>query len=165
MRKSQGSLDTPLIECVNPRRNTWRIRFNLQADTDGGASWIEEDFDHQPAPDEIKALFDSWSSNETARLIREGLTYGGHLVWLSQENQLNYKMIHDTAVQSGGQNLPVRIKLGSDQAPAYVTFSTISEIKTFFSAVTSHIQSCLELGWQQRDTFDLNSYILPTSSI
>ena len=116
MRKSQGSLDTPLIECVNPRRNTWRIRFNLQADTDGGATWLEEDFDHQPAPDEIKALFDSWSSNETARLIREGLTYGGHLVWLSQENQLNYKMIHDTAVQSGGQNLPVRIKLGSDQA-------------------------------------------------
>lgn len=164
MRKAQGSLNSPLLECINPRKDIWRMRFNLEAASDGSASWIEEDFTHQPSIEEIKAVYDSWSSNETARLIREGLTYGGHLVWLSQENQLNYKMIHDTAVQSGGQNLPVRIKLGPDQAPAYVTFSTISEIKTFFSAVTSHIQSCLELGWQQRDTFDLESYRLTSPS-
>jgi len=158
MRKSQGSLNTPLLECINPRKNTWRMRWNYQADADGSVNWLEEDFNHQPTPAEIKAVFDAWVSNETSRLIREGLTYNGNLVWLSQENQINYKLLHDTAVQTGGQNLPVRIKLGTDEAPVYVTFSSISEIKTFFSLVSNHIQNTIEDGWQKRDSFDISSY-------
>ena len=38
-------------------------------------------------------------------------------VWLSSENQFNYKAAYDLAVQTGGATLPVTFKFGTDEVP------------------------------------------------
>ena len=48
-------------------------------------------------------------------------------VWLSTENQYNYKAAYDLAVQTGGETLPVTFKFGSDEQPEYHTFEKLDE--------------------------------------
>jgi hypothetical protein len=38
-------------------------------------------------------------------------------VWLSTENQFNYKAAFDLATQTGGKSLPVTFKFGSTNNP------------------------------------------------
>lgn len=35
IKRVQGSKDVSLLECVNPRRNKWRIRWDVKTDADG----------------------------------------------------------------------------------------------------------------------------------
>ena len=40
------------------------------------------------------------------------MTWNDIPVWLSTENQLNFKSVYDMAVQAAGASLPVEFKLG-----------------------------------------------------
>ena len=88
--KSSGSAGVLPIECINPRRNTYRIRWNITEQPDGTAEWTEQDFDHRPTLDEIKSAIIASINQATEAAILTGMTYEGHPVWLSPENQRNY---------------------------------------------------------------------------
>ena len=81
----------------------------------GACSYIEEELDHKPDSEEIRSIVSQWYNSETDKKILSGLEYEGHTVWLSNENQFNYKAAYDIAVQTSGQNLPVTFKLGTDE--------------------------------------------------
>ena len=49
----------------------------------------------------------SWYNSQTDAAILSGFAYNGAHVWLSVENQYNYKAAYDLAVQTGGETLPV----------------------------------------------------------
>ena len=81
-------------------------------------------------------------------------------VWLSDENQRNYKAAYDLAVQTGGETLPVVFKFGSDEQPVYHTFNTLDELKEFYMSVYRHIERCLADGWANKDAVDYGVYEL-----
>lgn len=147
-----------LLECTNPVKGKWRVRWDVEVKGDGSASYMEEELGHRPSSDEIRSLVSQWYNGKTDERIQSGFVYEGHTVWLSSENQFNYKAAYDLAVQTGGQNLPVTFKLGTDEEPVYRTFETVSDLQDFYVKAMKHVQDTLQEGWKKKDTLDLALY-------
>ena len=62
-----------------------------------------EEFNHKPTDEEIRSTVTAWYNRETDKAILSGFIYEGIPVWLSSENQFNYKAAYDLAVQTGGR--------------------------------------------------------------
>lgn len=158
MRRVEGNAGVRLLECTSPARNKWRVRWDVQESENGTASYMEEEFNHKPTDDEIRSTVISWYNGQTDEAILSGFSYGDVPVWLSSENQFNYKSAYDLAVQTGGATLPVTFKFGTDTEPVYHTFDTLEELTDFYTAAMKHIRSTLADGWQKKDAFDINLY-------
>lgn len=160
MKRVEGDIGISLLECVNPRKNKWRVRWDIQPkeDNENIVTYMEEDFDHRPTDEEIKSLVIGWYNKQIYNAILMGMTYNGVQVWLSQENQFNYKAAYDLAVQTGGKTLPVVFKLGTEERPVYRQFATLNELSNFYNQATSHIQNTLAKGWKTKDSIDFTKY-------
>lgn len=158
MRRAEGNAGVRLLECTSPARDKWRVRWDVQDNGDGTASWMEEEFGHLPDGAEIRSVIVKWYNDRTDESILSGFEYEGHAVWLSVENQFNYKAAYDLAVQTGGANLPVTFKLGTDDEPYYRTFDTVESLQEFYVNAMRHIQDVLEEGWRKKDAVNLESY-------
>jgi hypothetical protein len=157
MKRVDGTSGASLIECVNPVKNKWRIRWDVRED-ENNANYIEEEFDHRPEQEEIRDMVFSFYNGQTNSAILSGFTYEGNVVWLSQENQFNYKAQYDLAVQTKGKSLPATFKFGMDEQPVYREFAAISDLSDFYTKAMQHIQDVLAEGWRKKDNFDVNLY-------
>lgn len=166
MRTSIGTKQNALVECINPRRSTYRVRWNVQqvpakegetAD-DNAVSFVEEEFARKPTIEEVKATILAWFNKEIDEKILSGFTWNGYPVWLSSENQFNYKTAYDLAVQTSGASLPVTVKFGTTDAPQYHTFETVDEFTEFFTSAMAYIQQTLTDGWAKKDAVDFTEY-------
>lgn len=158
MQEVAGCCGVSCLECVNPRKGKWRIRWNIQDKDDGTSEWVEEDFDHKPSVDEVRKVVLDWYNAEIDAEIISGFKWNGTGVWLSSENQFNYKAAYDLAVQTGGQNLPVTFKFGTDEEPVYHEFKDVSELTDFYTKAMAYIQEVLAKGWKEKDSFDFSKY-------
>lgn len=157
MKRVQGNPDVALIECVNPVRGKWRVRWDVAVDADGNASYMEEEFNHCPTEDEIKTLICGWISDNTREKIISGFRYEDVPVWLSEQNQANYERAYLQATLCKG-SLPVTFKFGTDDEPVYKTFETTAELENFYRAFSDYIQRTQVEGWNARDMVDLELY-------
>lgn len=161
MNKVYGNLKefTP----IRSDRSRLIVSYNCQPQEDNIHSiWCEVYFYKKPHPhvsnDDIKAAILEDVDNEVKRLIIETMTWNDKQVWLSIENQQNYKTALDVAEATGGENLPVNFKLGNEDEPTYVTFSTIESLKEFWLACANHISNSIHWGWQLKDSIDWSKY-------
>ena len=78
-------------------------------------------FDHKPTEKEIRDIIIAQINANTDEKILTGFVWQDKKVWLSTENEFNFKAAYDLAVQSGGMTLPVKFKLGEDSSglPVY----------------------------------------------
>jgi hypothetical protein len=159
MKRVDGTIGASLIECVNPVKNKWRIRWDVR-EVENSANYMEAEFDHRPEPEEIRDMILSWYNGQTNAAILSGFTYEGSMVWLSQENQFNYKAQYDLAVQTKGKSLPVTFKFGTDEQPVYREFATTDDLSDFYTKAMQYIQDVLADGWKKKDNFDVNLYQL-----
>lgn len=118
--------------------------------TDGTSQTVAR-FARRPAAADIRAALAAAINADTDRAILTGYTWDGTTVWLSTENQFNYKAAYDLAVQTDGATLPVTIKIGDDTAPRYVTFTDLATLRDFYHGAVAHIQSTLAKGWDAKD--------------
>lgn len=146
------------IECVSPRKNKWKIRWNITEKEDGSAEWLEVDFDHKPSGTEIRNVINGYQNEQVDAKILSGFRWNDMPVWLSTENQFNYKASFDLAVQTNGGSLPVRFKFGTDAIPLYHDFTTIEELTDFYMGAMAFINTTLQEGWQAKDSIDLTLY-------
>lgn len=160
MRRVTGNKGVLPIECVNPKKDKWRIRWDVQEHEDDSADYMEEEFDHKPTDEEIKAIVIVWYNRQTDQAILSGFEYEGNLVWLSSENQFNYKAAYDLAVQTSGATLPVTFKFGTDEQPVCRVFDTLEELTDFYVSAIRYVQETLEAGWKRKNAFDLELYKL-----
>lgn len=154
----EGSTGVQLLECTNPVRGRWRIRWNVQQREDGRTTYVEKEFDHKPTVEEIRQSVINWYNEQTDETILSGFTYKGMQVWLSSENQFNYKTAYDLAVQTSGASLPVTFKFGTDEEPKYHTFTNLEELTEFYTSAVAHVQAALAEGWSKKDSFSLDDY-------
>lgn len=157
-RRVNGTADVLLLECTNKVMDMWRVRWDVQQESDGMASYMEAEFDHRPTMEEIKALIVGWYNGKVDEAILSGMRYEDAVVWLSSENQFNYKAAYDLAVQTQGATLPVTFKLGTDDAPVYKRFENLEELTAFYVAVMSYVQQTLADGWERKDAIDWEKY-------
>ena len=159
MQRVQGNPQVALLECTNPVRNKWRVRWDVTTDADGITSYMEQQFSHRPTVDEIKTLISGWISDRTAAEILSGFSYEGVPVWLSVENQSNYQRAYIQANLGLPGALPVTFKFGTDDAPVYRKFGTLPELEAFYTAYSAHIQDTQQKGWEAKDNIDLGLYL------
>ena len=158
MQRVQGNPQVALLECTNPVRNRWRVRWDVTTDAYGITSYMEQQLNHRPTVDEIKALISGWISDRTAARILTGFSYDGVPVWLSVENQSNYQRAYTQASLGLPGALPVTFKFGTDDAPVYRTFDTLPELEAFYTAYSAHIQNVQQEGWKAKDNIDFGRY-------
>lgn len=158
MKRAQGSAEVKLLECVNPVKNKWRVRWDVQERDDGSVDYMEAELTHKPTDEEITSLVRTWYNEQTDVAILSGFSYENAPVWLSQENQYNYKAAYDLAVQTDGNTLPVTFKFGTDDEPVYRTFDTLDDLADFYTKAVKYIQNVLTDGWRKKDAIDLGKY-------
>lgn len=137
-------------------RNKWELFYGFgkdNPDDESGYNWRQK-FKQKPSLADIRAIIKETINNETDRKILEGFVWKGMPVWLSTENQFNYKAAYDLAVQTNGATLPVRFKFGTDAAPVYYTFESLEDFADFYAQAMIHINTVLNEGWTEKDLAD-----------
>lgn len=121
----------------------------------GGYNW-RKNYKHKPTIGEMRVDVDELMNCITERRILSGYVWMGKRVWLSQENQFNFKAAYDLAVQSGGANLPVTFKLGEDGFgnALYHTFDVLGDLQDFYVGCVNHVLDCINEGWKEKDSVD-----------
>lgn len=158
MERIEGTSGVKLIECVNPVKQKWRIRWDVQEKEDGSATYMEEEFIGKPSPEAIKSVVIGWYNQQIEETILSGFVYEDMPVWLSTENQFNYKVVYDLAVQTKGATLPVAFKFGTDEQVQYRIFGTLEELEDFYKKAMTYVQDTLTDGWEKKDAFNPELY-------
>ena len=121
---------------------------------------MEHIFNHLPTLAEIKQVVIGWYNEQIDQQILSGFKWRDISVWLSSENQFNYKAAYDLAVQTNGSTLPVTFKFGSDDEPIYYKFANLEEFADFYTKAMLFIQTSLSEGWAKKDSVDWAKYTL-----
>ena len=158
MNRVNGAQGVKLLECTNPVKGKWRVRWDVHNNEDGSADYMEAEFNGKPSEDTIKTMVAEWSNDRTNETILSGFVWNGMSVWLSNENQFNYKVAYDLAVQSDGKTLPVTFKFGTDKDPKYYDFKTVDELSDFYTSAIKFINDTLQEGWAEKDSVDFSVY-------
>ena len=150
------------VEAINEADGVYIVRWDCKPLPEGGnmVVWAEEMLYGKPVESEMRRIINGYYNGITDRKILQDFTWHGMPVWLSDENQRNYKAAYDLAVQTGGETLPAVFKFGTDEQPVYQTFNTLDELKEFYLAVYEYIRQCLSEGWEKKDAVDYGVYEL-----
>lgn len=113
-----------------------------------------------PTIEQIKEVIKGEINEQTDKKILSGFVWNDIPVWLSEENQMNFKAAYDLAFQSGGATLPVTFKLGEDGQgePIYYEFTNMNDFSDFYMKAVAYIQQCLSDGWAEKDSIDWSVY-------
>ena len=155
----------PLSKLASGR---WKIHFGFEpyyeVDEEGNKSetqlgtWTEALVPFKPSLEQLKKLILDAINKDVDEKILSGFVWKDMPVWLSTENQFNYKAAYDLAVMSSGQSLPVMFKFGTTENPVYYHFSTLEDISDFYVSAMTYINTTLAEGWQKKDAIDWSVY-------
>lgn len=160
-----GTEGVKLIECINPVKDKWRVRWDIQKNVAtesnpnaSGVNYEEVEFSRKPSIDEVKKVIISWYNERIDEAILKNFVWKNLPVWLSMENQFNYKAAFDMAVLTNGKSLPVKFKFGTDSEPIYHEFTTLDDITDFYTKAVAFKDSVLSEGWKMKDSIDFSQY-------
>lgn len=165
MRRVQGTIGVALVECINHYIGKYRVRWDIQPETGEDAdkqavSYYETEIilRHKPNINDIKqAVLEGVNRMIDEKIISE-FVWNDMPVWLSSENQFNYKAAYDLSVQTGGQTLPVLFKFGDTENPIYHQFTTQEELSDFYIKAMQFISDTLSAGWIMKDSINWSVY-------
>lgn len=138
-------------------RSKWELIYGFGTDGVSGWTWRER-FSRKPTMDEIKDIIVKQINANTDEKILSGLIWKDMPIWLSAENQFNYKAAYDLAVQTGGASLPVTFKFGTDASPIYYTFETLEDFNDFYTTSLTFIQTTLAECWREKDSVNWDAF-------
>lgn len=152
--KTIGNAPILPIECISLMKNKWKARWSVVQIDDSTYEWVEETYDHKPTEEEVRLSVNNWVNTHVKEKITSGFTWNGMQVWLSIENQMNYKAIYDLAIQGNEGILPITFKFGTDESPVFYTFDAVDELSDFYTKAMKHIHDCLSEGWTSKEDID-----------
>lgn len=148
-------------EIVAISKSKYLLIFGFGKDDNGNGYDVRRYYDHKPGVAELRNDIGAYINAQTDRAILTGFAWNGKPVWLSTENQNNFKAAYDIALQTDGATLPVKFKLGetADGAPVYHTFTKIEPFTDFILKAFAFINTTLNEGWAEKDGIDYESLI------
>lgn len=146
---------------IRSDRSRLIISYECQPLEDGvHATWYEIYFYKKPYPvvtfEMVKEAIIADINAQTDEKILKGFVWNDKPVWLSSENQFNFKAAYDLAVQTDGANLPVKFKLGETEKgkSIYYTFDNTELLMDFYTKAVGFINSCLNEGWDRKESIN-----------
>lgn len=141
------------------RGKEYYLYFGRGTDNDGDYV-CRKIYDHKPAADELKSDIVQFVNDNVDAKILTGYIWEGNPVYLSSENQFNYKSLYDLALQNNDV-LPAKFKLGedSDGNVVYHTFEDIDELGNFYMGAIQFISQCLNEGWTEKDSINVDELL------
>ena len=121
-------------------------------------TWTYERLYFTPSIDVIQTMILSYMNEQVDNEILRDFTWNEHSVWLSTENQFNYKTAYDLAVQTNGASLPVTFKFGTSSNPTYHKFETLEDLSDFYLKATKFVLDTLQRGWERKDSINWSIY-------
>ena len=155
--RGNGTRKTKHLECIDAKRYVWKVRWDF-TETENGFSFEEKSFNRKPSIEQIKDLVYEWYNKQTDEKIVSGYVWKGKNVWISTENQFNYKAAFDLAMQTAGHSLPVKFKFGTPSEPIYYIFDSLAELTDFYKGAMSYINNTLDEGWSKKDNINWDNY-------
>lgn len=122
------------------------------------ATWMVEIFHHKPTLSYIKNMILDWNNKQVDYKILNNFVWNDMKIWLSTENQFNYKAAYDLAIQTNGANLPIVFKFGTTEEPVYHNFETLEDLSNFYVSAMTYINNTLAEGWNKKDNIDWSVY-------
>jgi hypothetical protein len=110
-------------------------------------TWMTDIIYEKPTEVLAKRIILDWYNKDIDYKILSGFVWKNMPVWLSSENQFNYKAAYDLAVQTNGESLPVTFKFGTSDNPIYYTFETLEDFTDFYTSAINYINQTLAEGW------------------
>ena len=159
MRVSSTNKLTKRVECIDKQNNIWKVRWDF-SEGDNIITFEEKTFNFKPSLSKIKELIYTWYNKQIDKAILSGFVWKDMPIWLSTENQFNYKAAYDLAMQTNGITLPVKFKFGTPDNPIYYTFKDIPDFTDFYVSAMSYINQTLDSGWNQKDAINWDNYIV-----
>lgn len=134
-------------------KTNYLLIFGFGTDEDGNKYTWRKYYDHKPTLRELKQDISSLINSETDAQILTGFKWNGKPVYLSAENQMNFKAAYDIARDTDGATLPVKFKLGEDENgdPVYHTFTKLEPLADFVKKALSFVVATLNEGWVKKD--------------
>lgn len=134
-------------------KTNYLLIFGFGTDEDGNNYTWRKYYDHKPTLRELKQDISCLINSETDAQILTGFKWNGKPVYLSAENQMNFKAAYDIARDTDGATLPVKFKLGEDESgdPVYHTFTKLEPLADFVKKALSFVVATLNEGWVKKD--------------
>ena len=134
--------------------------YGYGTDEDGNGYNFRKNYDHKPTKTELKEDITQLIDGITDSKILQGFRWNEVSVYLSTENQMNFKAAFDLNMQTGCLMLPVKFKLGEDTEgnAVYHTFKNMEDFTDFYTSAVSYINQCLNEGWAEKDSLDMSRY-------
>ena len=145
---------------VRLSETNYLLIFGFGKDGDNGYNY-RKNYDHKPTIEELKEDIEILINKETDATILGGFVWNGKSVYLSTENQINFKAAYDLAVQTDGATLPIKFKLGEDVdgKSVYHTFQKLEAFTDFYTKAFAYISKCLNEGWTEKDGVDYSALV------
>lgn len=90
MERVKGTAGVKPLECINPGRNRWAVRLDVQKDAEGAedaVSYVEEVYDHEPTADDVRSLvLMAIEAYDTSDAVN-GFVLDGRKMWLDNLNR------------------------------------------------------------------------------
>lgn len=150
------------------------ISYNLTEVDDTHAEWVEvyvykKQRSHLDFAEIKKAIIDDINATTDEKILNgyewtilhgddEGKTVK---VWLSKENQENFKTKHDAAAAYPNLvTFPMKYKISEDEEEkaVYEVFQSFEELVQFYLGGLAYIETCYQEGWAIKDNFDFSPY-------
>lgn len=156
MRRVKGHTGVPLLECTNPVKGKWRVRWDVQGHDDGTADYMEMEFSHKPSEEEIRETITAYINGQTDAAILRGFAWKGQAVYLSTENQLNFASIE----RNGRISYPLTVKVNETEQgeSEYATFERKEDFTAFSQAASLYIIETVQNGWRRKDGLKMEDY-------
>ena len=140
-------------------RKRWQVFYGHGTDGEQEYNWCKT-LDYKPTVSVVRQIIlDQINANTDAKILT-GFVWNDVRVYLSQENQTNFKAAYDLNVQTDGALLPMKFKLGEDGdgKAVYHTFEDMETFSQFYMMAVAHINQCLNEGWAEKDNLDMSPY-------
>ena len=155
----------PQVEAITERDDYGNIVNTGEVKETDYCTVLIHTFYGEPNRKDITKLLTDYYNKETDWKILSGFVWNDIPVWLSKENQFNYKAAYDMAIQTNGAsmydengNYICTFKLGTDKEPVIYTFQNVEELADFYTKGLAHIQKCLQEGWALKAEINWEDY-------
>lgn len=148
--------DLAPIECINPRRDRWAVRWDIHQKQDAGWFASEVVVDHRPTVEEIREIITAHIDATTQNDIVNGFSWKGKPVKLTDTAQRNFLFAVFTVDRTGEIDREQFVGLLDAQTDA----EAADELADMVSAIWEHIQQKRADGIAAKNAVDFSKYAL-----